>query len=429
VTHRRILPLCWMALSMLLGTLFVATAAPGASVGGNAFGVYADAVITGIDETPVAAMPPGGGAASDAVLGVDLLGLVSAGPLEVTTNGSIAPGLATAQSTSVVENLSILAGLVTADRVTAQVTSTSDGVVATSVPTATVTNLRVNGTPLGDDLPVPNTQIGIPGIATIVLNEQIPSGNGTTSTGMTVNLVHVTLLNLLGQPIGEIVVGHAAASADSEAKSSTDDDGDGVPDGDDNCPGVPNAGQRDGDGDGLGDACDGSPGGPGGGPGGGGGGDDGIVGCDGAAVIVPAYVRNAVFRRTARAVGGSYDRCVARGAFALFAGVSFDPASTGARLVVSQGASIIEDVTFPPTAAARAGGDFTKYGFTLRTKGNRIRMLLRGHALSLPIAAVGRVVLLRQTLRVGSVCASTLMRCKVTAQGSRLRCRSTAAAS
>ncbi|CAN5262805.1 hypothetical protein BH23BAC2_BH23BAC2_22170 [soil metagenome] len=39
-----------------------------------------------------------------------------------------------------------------------------------------------------------------------------------------------------------------------------DDDGDGVPNEDDNCPNVPNPNQEDSDGDGIGDACDGCPG-------------------------------------------------------------------------------------------------------------------------------------------------------------------------
>ena len=38
-----------------------------------------------------------------------------------------------------------------------------------------------------------------------------------------------------------------------------DQDGDGLPDGDDNCPSVANADQADGDGDGVGDVCDNCP--------------------------------------------------------------------------------------------------------------------------------------------------------------------------
>jgi Ca2+-binding RTX toxin-like protein len=42
----------------------------------------------------------------------------------------------------------------------------------------------------------------------------------------------------------------------------TDGDGDGVPDSEDNCPGVANPDQADADGDGIGDVCDTTPGGP-----------------------------------------------------------------------------------------------------------------------------------------------------------------------
>jgi hypothetical protein len=471
--------------------------AHGATVGGNAFGMFGDVVLTSLDETPAVTMPPGGGTASDDALGVDLLGVASAGPLSVTTAGSAAPGLATAQSTSVIEHLNVLAGLITADRVTAQVTSTSDGVTASSVSSSTVSNLRVNGTDYGSTTPVPNTAISIPGVATIILNEQVPSGNGTTGTGLTVNLVRVTLLSLLGAPVGEIIVAHAASSADTAAAGPPDDsdgdgvpdatdnctsaanpgqsdgdgdgvgdacdgdrDGDGVPNASDNCPTTPNADQTDADGDGLGDACDGSGGGGGGGGAVCGNGilevpgeacdlgafngvldsdcsatcevePDGapVLGCNGvaAAGVVPAFVRQSTFKRPRRGPTAAYDRWNARGAFLLFSGMAFDPSVDGARLVVSQGNAIVEDVTFPPTAPAHApvGSDVANYGLTLRRRGNRVRVVLRGRSLTLPIAAVGSAVSLRQTIRVGQVCASAVLRCRVLEAGARLRCRST----
>ena len=51
--------------------------------------------------------------------------------------------------------------------------------------------------------------------------------------------------------------GALPGSGSSEAKY--DSDGDGVPDGPDNCPAVPNPDQADNDGDGIGNACDPSP--------------------------------------------------------------------------------------------------------------------------------------------------------------------------
>jgi len=67
----------------------------------------------------------------------------------------------------------------------------------------------------------------LPGVGYVVLNEQIPTGDGVTSSGLTVNMIHVYLQSitggivdpLTGQGIGgittttgEIIVGSATSS-------------------------------------------------------------------------------------------------------------------------------------------------------------------------------------------------------------------------
>ncbi len=63
-----------------------------------------------------------------------------------------------------------------------------------------------------------------------------------------------------GSTDGSSADGSSTESSSAESSSGDpadgDGDGDGVSDGEDNCPGFPNAGQGDDDGDGLGNACD-----------------------------------------------------------------------------------------------------------------------------------------------------------------------------
>ena len=77
----------------------------------------------------------------------------------------------------------------------------------------------VNGVSVDD--PAPNTTMALPGVGYVILNEQIPTGDGVTTAGMTVNMIHVVLqqpiLGLLGQVIGyqtvgDIIVGSATSS-------------------------------------------------------------------------------------------------------------------------------------------------------------------------------------------------------------------------
>jgi hypothetical protein len=92
---------------------------------------------------------------------------------------------------------------------------------------STFTNLAIAGVgSLSGDSPVaPNTNISLPGVGYVVLNEQIPSGDGVTSSGLTVNMIHVYLQSLIGggcTPLGclpgtltntgEIIVGSATSA-------------------------------------------------------------------------------------------------------------------------------------------------------------------------------------------------------------------------
>src|SRR5207245_10756742 len=88
---------------------------------------------------------------------------------------------------------------------------------------STFDNLVVAGVPVtsGDAAVDPNTNITLPGVGYVVLNEQIPTGDGVTSSGMTVNMIHVfeqsPILGLLGQvlgyqTVGAIIVGSATRS-------------------------------------------------------------------------------------------------------------------------------------------------------------------------------------------------------------------------
>src|SRR6266566_678751 len=133
-----------------------------------------------------------------------------------------------AQSTASAASVNILNGLITADEVLANVTSSAGQSGAFSnADGSTFTNLAIAGVgSLSGDSPVaPNTNISLPGVGFVVLNEQIPSGDGVTSSGLTVNMIHVYLQSLTGggctilgclpgvpTNTGEIIVGSATSS-------------------------------------------------------------------------------------------------------------------------------------------------------------------------------------------------------------------------
>jgi len=205
---------------LLIGvTLALAPAAGAQSVGGKAYGAFVRTPL-GTQQSAVAVLPPvtavDGAMADGDADGVSVPGTITTDALTGTTSGSIGDAAA-AQSVATVFNVNLLNGLITASSLTATVSSTSNGAQATSNALgSTLADLVVNGVQLtsGDASIAPNTRVTLPGVGYVVLNEQLPTGDGVRTTGLTVNLIHVVLQNdLTGLQTGELIIGSATSSA------------------------------------------------------------------------------------------------------------------------------------------------------------------------------------------------------------------------
>ena len=220
-------PLATLAVVAGLSAWF-ATAGVAQSVGGQAYGTYVNTPAASLGQSPLAVLPAISGTDGDiAFAEADASGVpgtLSTEFLNSTTSGALGTAEAGAQSTATAAAINILEGLITADGLVANVVSsrTASG-AASNANGSTLDNLVVAGVPVtsGDAAVDPNTNITLPGVGYVVLNEQIPTGDGVTSSGMTVNMIHVfeqsPILGLLGQiigyqTVGEIIVGSATSS-------------------------------------------------------------------------------------------------------------------------------------------------------------------------------------------------------------------------
>jgi hypothetical protein len=182
------------------------------SVTGKAFGTYVN--VAGVtSQSPVANLPTAaGGMATGQADAFSVAGAVDASQLNAITTGSVDNKKSGAQSTSEVEGVNAAGGAITADIVTAVATSYAGSLGGGGDASGSgFTNLAVNGVPVTDEVAA-NTRVDLPGIGYVVLNEQITTGNGLTSWGITVNMIHVVLTNALGLQTGEIIIGSASSS-------------------------------------------------------------------------------------------------------------------------------------------------------------------------------------------------------------------------
>jgi len=171
--------------------------------------------VSAMQQVATAALTDTGGMADSEVASVAVPNTLTAGGLASITTGQVDVALASATTTAEAADVSVLGGVITAQSVLAVATSYANGTAATSESSgSTLVGLVVNGTSYGDVAPAPNTQIALPGVGMLVLNEQIPAGDGVHTTGLTVNMIHVYLTDpALGTPAGDIVVGTAKTAA------------------------------------------------------------------------------------------------------------------------------------------------------------------------------------------------------------------------
>lgn len=193
-------------------TLILATPAQAASVSGEAFGASVSAASATLAKTPDVAVDATKGVTTGELASVSVANILSTGTLETSASGVVAENSATTETRATVQSVNILGGAVKADLVVAMASSASNGKTAESnAAGSTFVNLVVNGKAITGPVAA-NTRISIPGVATVILNEQSTSGDGTDTSGITVNMIHVQLLSLLGLTVGDVVVASASSS-------------------------------------------------------------------------------------------------------------------------------------------------------------------------------------------------------------------------
>ena len=180
--------------------------------GAGAFGVSVNATIPGgpavsLGPLPSVDLPGGGGNVSTSALSVNAPPVLTAGVLDVSSEGAnLGTHAGFSTSTAEVANVNLLSGALTAELITATCTSNGDG----STGSSSLLNASAGGSPL-DVSPPPNTTIPIGPIGTIVLNEQIVTNTPGVETKITVNAIHITL-NVAGIT-GDVIISQARCRA------------------------------------------------------------------------------------------------------------------------------------------------------------------------------------------------------------------------
>jgi len=187
----------------------------GQNVAGQATAATVNTRAAGSQTFAGATLPQAGGMQHADIDNADVINTLGAAGLTSITTGQIDQGLVSVTASAEAADVNILNGLIAAKAVLALATSYANETTATSESDgSTLLNLVIAGVPYADGAPAPNTRVELPGVGYVVLNEQISSGDGVRSTSLSVNMIHVYLVDpLTGASVGEVVVGAARSAA------------------------------------------------------------------------------------------------------------------------------------------------------------------------------------------------------------------------
>ena len=200
--HARV---AWMLAALVGAGLVVTTAAQAQTTfSGRAFAAFVDTALTGpIHVSDTGALPPNGGSRDDALLDTRDLHLttldsvLTAEVLAASTSG----GSGKAESSASLANVVVLPGnpaQVTASFVRAETQATCTGVRGRSE----IADLTFGGTAItvtGE----PNQTVTLPGVATLIINEQTTAVDGSSRQ------ISVNALHLIVPGVGEVILSSA----------------------------------------------------------------------------------------------------------------------------------------------------------------------------------------------------------------------------
>ncbi len=207
ITPRRTRLALVVGLLVLSGLAWVAPA-QASSFGGRAYSAYVyipwTLLVPGVGPLyllDTGALPADGGWSGAALMGTSVPNVLNAETLVAATSGALYDtGGNQANSSTSLANVSLLPGqaaAVTASFVQAQTDVTDIGAGGSSQ----INNLTFGGAPI-QVTGLPNQTVSLPGVATLIINEQT-----TTAQGIVVNALHLILATG-----GEIVVSSARSS-------------------------------------------------------------------------------------------------------------------------------------------------------------------------------------------------------------------------